>query len=238
MSNEETDKPRVIPKIEGDVSPYEVLPAEPAVPTPPPATKGKLEGPRFIDTVDDDADLEDIGDTAEPAKPAATAGVAARGAFVEAGRGDAAIIGAIGGGACVVACVCAAVFATGSKFPAAVLGLLQVALLTGTGIVSLGITAHLIGKSFGDVALGAARMLLAVSLGVLWLKVRVTGGPRVLEPVLAAAFYFVTLWVLMRKNVRDIAKVAVFHFVLGALMLGSLFVYAWAQAASTAGAVK
>ena len=69
MSNEETDKPRVIPKVEGDVSPYEVLPTDTQPPAPLPAPKGKLEGPRFIDTVDDDADLEDIGDTTEPAKP-------------------------------------------------------------------------------------------------------------------------------------------------------------------------
>ncbi|MFZ4575983.1 MAG: hypothetical protein ACOYN0_16460, partial [Phycisphaerales bacterium] len=235
MSNEEPEKPRVIPKVEGDAEAYELLPPDPS-PTPPPPPAPKLEGPRFIDTIDDDADLTDAGpaDDGDEDEPQPTA-VAARGAFVEAGRGDAAIIGAVGAGVCVVACVCAAVFAKGGRFPAAVLSLLHTSLFTVAGLVSLGITAHLVGKSFGDLALGASRMFLAVALGVVWLSIDLPIGPRVVEPVLGAAFYFCTLWVLMRKDVRDIAKVAVFHFIIGMVLLGAISIFAWARAGAAAG---
>ncbi len=218
------------------VTPYELAPeSAPAAPSPKPT----LDAAPFLDGFDDDTDFSDEANA--PGRRAATTrteAVIPAGQriepFVLSGRGEPAIIAAVGGGVTVGAMIAVAMIEPVGKFPLAVNAGLQVILQTFTGVIALGVASHLAGRPLGSVVLGFSRMLLAVASFVLLVSINIPLPGRFDEAVLAFCAYGGVLVFTGRRPVREWFPVVASHAILAVLLWAAFALHAWARVASHA----
>jgi hypothetical protein len=103
-----------------------------------------------------------------------------------------------------------------------VLCLYRVALHTATGVVAVGVAAHLQGEKLGRVDLAAARMFAAFALFQLLTQLRVPSAYSVISVgvpwLLALAAYWGAVLILFRKDRAGATVIALAHFVLWVLL--------------------
>jgi len=235
------------------LNPYDLAPA----PAPAPQVltpvqhqepgKAVIHADKLLDAFDDDTDFSDDANpsTRLEVPPSESEFVAAPPGvrpepFVLSGRGEAVIIAAVGAGVTVAAMVAAAVVASQGKhawFPAAIATLFNIGLHTLTGLVALGVGAHLAGRPLGSVALGLSRMLLAVAAFALLISVNIPIPGRFDEALLGLGAYAGVLMITGRRSPKEWGPVFAAHGLLAAATWAAFALNAWVSAAAAVKAV-
>jgi hypothetical protein len=220
-----------------DADTYDLLPVEPAPPpaaSPPAVPRNSLKGagPRFIDTVGDDEDITDEGPVFGSERPfGERAGHPdeRRPILVDSAGPDAGVLAMVGAGIALGGAVAAAIVAAdGRWFAEAVRVLLYVGIHVVTGVIALATVAHLLGKAFGDFGAAFARMLCAVAALMVGLAVDLPIPGRYVEPLVGVGVYLLAVFLLFRRPWKDVGKIAMFHFLIGMVVMAVLFVFVWA----------
>jgi hypothetical protein len=135
----------------------------------------------------------------------------------------------VGAGIALGGAVAAAIVAAdGRWFAEAVRVLLYVGIHVVTGVIALATVAHLLGKAFGDFGAAFARMLCAVAALMVGLAVDLPIPGRYVEPLVGVGVYLLAVFLLFRRPWKDVGKIAMFHFLIGMVVMAVLFVFVWA----------
>lgn len=227
-------------KPKDEIEAYELdAPPTPAPRSPAalPQIKPDLGKESLLDDFDEDADFDRDPEVERVLNPnaASTPDDAAdeppqpREFLVTVGRGEAEIIGGIGGLLCVVAMIVAAASAEKSPFAAALYTGMVSGLYVLTGAAALAAAAHLQGLIAGRWALAGARLLLAVALFQVLASVRLPPlgalNGFIFAP-LGIGAYVLAMWYLFRWPRQRLIVVAACHAALTLVVHGLLALYA------------
>lgn len=218
---------------------FELAPEPPAPPPPPPtprpasSPKPEIKAPGLTEGFDEDADFETDPEVerALGRSPATVRGAEAPPEpepFIRTGLGEAKVIGLIGAGVLLSAVIASAIAAPSYWWVHGMLAAYAGVLHAGTGVGALAIGARLAEKRLGPWELGAARMLLAVSLFLLVFYIPLPAKVW-LAPIAAAAAYSAATLTLFRLPVQQWFIVAASHLgiwmvIEGLVWLNSLLV--------------
>lgn len=234
-----------IPEPDPAQTPYDLEPeAAPRRERPPspqsPRPKATLDAPPLLDDVDDDADLTSdpeveraIRGEARPApkdsSPAAPVAETAP-SLVTPGRLAVKHL-AITGGVVAVAAVIIGAWGAGERWlGGGVMAAYLIVLHTCTGVLALGVTAHLHAKRLGPPDLAAARMLVAVAAFILVVMLPIPGPPALARPLAAlgaVAVYLLLMGALFRPGAQRYRAMVALHAVCAALAWLLLSLHGW-----------
>src|ERR1043165_7132775 len=174
------------------------------IPLPPPAApepgKGKIEAPKLLEDFPEDADFDKAPelDRVITGKSGKTESVAPKPdqkeEFVLPGLGNSKAWAIVGTVLLVGALIATGTTAAGPRFARVMLTLYNTLLHSGTGVVALLVAATLLGKRFGNLELGAARMFAAVAAFSLMFSLHLTlfdvqWVDNILDLLVASAVY-------------------------------------------------
>jgi len=232
---------------------YDVEPVGVEPPEPPPGRGGRIDAPGLLDDFDEDADFDDPGsdpDTAPHAPPRPKARLAEAESrrpnkpeadtqevehikpFVLEGLGSARVWAIVGGLLLLGGAIAAGI--TSQKVIASIFLAIYLTLFhTGTGVAALFVTAQVLGKPFGRIEVGAARMLTAVAAFILVFNLRIDliGTTKWEELILAAGVYVLWIAMLFRLWGRELGIVLGAHFGLVVLVQFGALLAQWAEPA-------
>lgn len=204
-------------------------------PTKESPRKARLDAPRLLDDVDDDADLTHDPEVEAALRPslASRFGKALsfepapgdhRPVFVKTGLGSARVWGVAGGVLAVAAVVAAIVTAPSAKAWHGIYTLYSVILHTGTGVLAVTAAAALHGERLAYLPLAAARVLAAVAAALLVynLRLNLIDGTRFDESLFAVIAYLLVIMVTFRLWGTKLLAILACHFLLWmAFVVGS-----------------
>ncbi|MCE7974857.1 MAG: hypothetical protein DYG92_11150 [Leptolyngbya sp. PLA1] len=228
-------------------APYDLEPEaaqareKPTAPTPPRAPpRASLDAPPLLDDLDDDADLTADPEveralkgepraearTPEPAEPMPEAAPP----LVRPGRLSARHA-AIAGGVLSLAAVIVGASGAGEHWVGgAVMAAYLIALHTCTGVLALGVTAHLHAARLGPLNLVAARVLVAVAAFMAVVMLPIPGPVTLARPLAAVGaigVYLVLMGVLFRPGTHRYRAMVALHAGCAALAWLLLSLHGW-----------
>lgn len=197
--------------------------------------KARIDAPKLLDEIDDDADLTHDPEVEAVLRPsmAARLGKAlslepepgdTRPVFVKKGLGTAKVWGIAGGVLAVGAIIAAVVTANSAHVWHGVFTLYSVVLHTGTGVLAVTAAAALHGERLAYLPLMAARVLTAVAAALLAFNLRLDfiAGTTFDQAILAVAAYLIVVMATFRLWGTKLAAILACHFLLWmAFVVGS-----------------
>ncbi len=197
--------------------------------------KARIDAPRLLDDIDDDADLTHDPEVEAALRPsmAARLGKALslepaagdmRPVFVKEGLGSAKVWGIAGGVLAVGAIIAAVATANSAHVWHGVFTLYSIVLHTGTGMLAVTAAAALHGQRLAYLPLAAARVLTAVAAALLVfnLRIELIEGTTFDQALMAVTAYLIVIMATFRLWGTKLAAILACHFLLWmAFVVGS-----------------